>query len=115
MSRMPDQPKRGMWALSASRSGAAFLPKQRAHTTLGSPPSDPQARQRPAVRCAITPRRSFALALVHSDLGSKADFHRFRRHASQAVAVAQECAPAVSTGAWFLDCQFGVAGQLRGA
>src|SRR5713226_3479450 len=44
-----------------------------------------------------------ALAASHADLAAKADFIVSAVTASQAVAVAQACAPAVKKGAWFLD------------
>ena len=44
-----------------------------------------------------------ALAASHVDLAAQADFIVSAVTASQAVPVAQACAPAVKTGAWFLD------------
>jgi len=44
-----------------------------------------------------------ALAASHADLAAKADFIVSAVTASQAVAVAQACAPSVKKGAWFLD------------
>jgi len=44
-----------------------------------------------------------ALAASHADLAAQADFIVSAVTASQAVPVAQACAPAVKTGAWFLD------------
>jgi 3-hydroxyisobutyrate dehydrogenase-like beta-hydroxyacid dehydrogenase len=44
-----------------------------------------------------------ALASSHADLAAKADFIVSAVTASQAVPVAQACAPAVKQGAWFLD------------
>jgi len=44
-----------------------------------------------------------ALAASHADLAAQADFIVSAVTASQAVAVAQACAPAVKKGAWFLD------------
>ena len=44
-----------------------------------------------------------ALATSHADLAAKADFIVSAVTASQAVAVAQACAPAVKQGGWFLD------------
>jgi 3-hydroxyisobutyrate dehydrogenase-like beta-hydroxyacid dehydrogenase len=44
-----------------------------------------------------------ALAASHADLASRADFIVSAVTASQAVPVAQACAAAVKTGAWFLD------------
>jgi prephenate dehydrogenase len=45
-----------------------------------------------------------ALAASHADLAAaEADFIVSAVTASQAVAVAQACAPAVKKGAWFLD------------
>jgi hypothetical protein len=43
------------------------------------------------------------LAASHADLAAKADFIVSAVTASQAVPVAQACAPAVKKGAWFLD------------
>jgi 3-hydroxyisobutyrate dehydrogenase-like beta-hydroxyacid dehydrogenase len=43
------------------------------------------------------------LASSHADLASRADFIVSAVTASQAVPVAQACAPAVKKGAWFLD------------
>jgi 3-hydroxyisobutyrate dehydrogenase-like beta-hydroxyacid dehydrogenase len=44
-----------------------------------------------------------ALACSHADLAAQADFIVSAVTASQAVPVAQACAPAVKKGAWFLD------------
>jgi 3-hydroxyisobutyrate dehydrogenase-like beta-hydroxyacid dehydrogenase len=44
-----------------------------------------------------------ALATSHADLAAHADFVISAVTASQAVPVAQACAPAVKQGAWFLD------------
>ncbi|HEY0911751.1 MAG TPA: DUF1932 domain-containing protein [Bradyrhizobium sp.] len=44
-----------------------------------------------------------ALAASHADLAAQADFVISAVTASQAVPVAQACAPAVKPGAWFLD------------
>jgi 3-hydroxyisobutyrate dehydrogenase-like beta-hydroxyacid dehydrogenase len=44
-----------------------------------------------------------ALAASHADLAAKSDFIVSAVTASQAVPVAQACAPAVKKGAWFLD------------
>src|SRR6202790_314051 len=44
-----------------------------------------------------------ALTASHADLASQADFIISAVTASQAVPVAQACAPAVKQGAWFLD------------
>jgi 3-hydroxyisobutyrate dehydrogenase-like beta-hydroxyacid dehydrogenase len=44
-----------------------------------------------------------ALTASHADLAAHADFIVSAVTASQAVPVAQACAPAVQTGAWFLD------------
>jgi 3-hydroxyisobutyrate dehydrogenase-like beta-hydroxyacid dehydrogenase len=44
-----------------------------------------------------------ALAHSHADLAAQADFVISAVTASQAVPVAQACAPAVQQGAWFLD------------
>jgi hypothetical protein len=44
-----------------------------------------------------------ALANSHADLAAQADFIVSAVTASQAVPVAQACAPAVKQGAWFLD------------
>src|SRR5712672_219950 len=47
--------------------------------------------------------QAVALAASHADLAAKADFIVSAVTASQAVAVAQACAPSVKKGAWFLD------------
>jgi 3-hydroxyisobutyrate dehydrogenase-like beta-hydroxyacid dehydrogenase len=44
-----------------------------------------------------------ALTTSHADLAAQADFVISAVTASQAVPVAQACAPAVKTGSWFLD------------
>src|SRR6266481_4414614 len=44
-----------------------------------------------------------ALAASHADLAARADFIVSAVTASQAVAVARACAPAVKQGGWFLD------------
>jgi 3-hydroxyisobutyrate dehydrogenase-like beta-hydroxyacid dehydrogenase len=44
-----------------------------------------------------------ALTTSHADLAAQADFVISAVTASQAVPVAQACAPAVRTGSWFLD------------
>src|ERR1700688_2335214 len=44
-----------------------------------------------------------ALAACHADLAAQADFIVSAVTASQAVPVAQACAPAVKAGAWYLD------------
>src|ERR1700732_1406914 len=44
-----------------------------------------------------------ALAASHADLAAQADFIVSAVTASQAVSVAQACAPAVKAGGWFLD------------
>src|SRR5437868_9783128 len=44
-----------------------------------------------------------ALTASHADLAARADFIVSAVTASQAVPVAQACAPAVKQGAWFLD------------
>ncbi|WP_175619467.1 DUF1932 domain-containing protein [Bradyrhizobium sp. 2S1] len=44
-----------------------------------------------------------ALAQSHADLAARADFIISAVTASQAVAVAEACAPAIGKGAWFLD------------
>src|SRR4051812_30261757 len=44
-----------------------------------------------------------ALAASHADLAAQADLIVSAVTASQAVPVAQACAPAVKGGAWFLD------------
>jgi 3-hydroxyisobutyrate dehydrogenase-like beta-hydroxyacid dehydrogenase len=44
-----------------------------------------------------------ALAASHADLAARSDFIVSAVTASQAVPVAQACAPAVKKGAWFLD------------
>ena len=54
-----------------------------------------------------------ALAASHADLAAKADFIVSAVTASQAVAVAQACAPAVKKGAWFLDFNSASPGAKR--
>jgi 3-hydroxyisobutyrate dehydrogenase-like beta-hydroxyacid dehydrogenase len=56
-----------------------------------------------------------ALAASHADLAAKADFIVSAVTASQAVAVAQACAPAVKQGAWFLDFNSASPGGKRRA
>ena len=56
-----------------------------------------------------------ALAASHADLAAKADFIVSAVTASQAVAVAQACAPAVKKGAWFLDFNSASPGAKRRA
>jgi 3-hydroxyisobutyrate dehydrogenase-like beta-hydroxyacid dehydrogenase len=56
-----------------------------------------------------------ALAASHADLTAKADFIVSAVTASQAVAVAQACAPAVKKGAWFLDFNSASPGAKRRA
>jgi 3-hydroxyisobutyrate dehydrogenase-like beta-hydroxyacid dehydrogenase len=56
-----------------------------------------------------------ALAACHADLAAQADFIVSAVTASQAVAVAQACAPAVKTGAWFLDFNSASPGAKRRA
>jgi 3-hydroxyisobutyrate dehydrogenase-like beta-hydroxyacid dehydrogenase len=56
-----------------------------------------------------------ALAASHADLAAKADFIISAVTASQAVAVAQACAPALKQGAWFLDFNSAAPGAKRRA
>ena len=56
-----------------------------------------------------------ALAASHADLAAQADFIVSAVTASQAVAVAQACAPAVKKGAWFLDVNSASPGAKRRA
>ncbi len=56
-----------------------------------------------------------ALAASHADLAAQADFIVSAVTASQAVAVAQACAPAVKPGAWFLDFNSASPGAKRRA
>src|SRR6267143_2566458 len=56
-----------------------------------------------------------ALAASHLDLAAQADFIVFAVTASQAVAVAQACAPALKRGAWFLDFNSASPGAKRRA
>ncbi|HEV7599574.1 MAG TPA: DUF1932 domain-containing protein [Bradyrhizobium sp.] len=56
-----------------------------------------------------------ALAASHADLAAQADLIVSAVTASQAVAVAQACAPAVKTGAWFLDFNSASPGAKRRA
>lgn len=55
------------------------------------------------------------LAASHADLAAQADFIVSAVTASQAVAVAQACAPAVKRGAWFLDFNSASPGAKRRA
>jgi hypothetical protein len=56
-----------------------------------------------------------ALAASHLDLAAQADFIVSAVTASQAVAVAQACAPALKRGAWFLDFNSASPGAKRRA
>jgi 3-hydroxyisobutyrate dehydrogenase-like beta-hydroxyacid dehydrogenase len=56
-----------------------------------------------------------ALAACHADLAAQADFIVSAVTASQAVPVAQACAPAVKAGAWFLDFNSASPGAKRRA
>jgi 3-hydroxyisobutyrate dehydrogenase-like beta-hydroxyacid dehydrogenase len=56
-----------------------------------------------------------ALASSHADLAAQADFIVSAVTASQAVPVAQACAPAVKKGAWFLDFNSASPGAKRRA
>jgi 3-hydroxyisobutyrate dehydrogenase-like beta-hydroxyacid dehydrogenase len=56
-----------------------------------------------------------ALASSHADLAAQADFIVSAVTASQAVPVAQACAPAVKQGAWFLDFNSASPGAKRSA
>jgi 3-hydroxyisobutyrate dehydrogenase-like beta-hydroxyacid dehydrogenase len=56
-----------------------------------------------------------ALAACHADLSAQADLIVSAVTASQAVPVAQACAPAVKTGAWFLDFNSASPGAKRRA
>jgi 3-hydroxyisobutyrate dehydrogenase-like beta-hydroxyacid dehydrogenase len=56
-----------------------------------------------------------ALAGSHADLAAQADFIVSAVTASQAVPVAQACAPAVKKGAWFLDFNSASPGAKRRA
>jgi 3-hydroxyisobutyrate dehydrogenase-like beta-hydroxyacid dehydrogenase len=56
-----------------------------------------------------------ALAASHADLAAKADFIVSAVTASQAVAAARACAPAVKKGAWFLDFNSASPGAKRRA
>jgi 3-hydroxyisobutyrate dehydrogenase-like beta-hydroxyacid dehydrogenase len=56
-----------------------------------------------------------ALAASHADLAAPADFIVSAVTASQAVPVAQACAPAVKKGAWFLDFNSASPGAKRRA
>ena len=55
------------------------------------------------------------LATCHGDLAAQADFIVSAVTASQAVPVAQACAPAVKTGGWFLDFNSASPGAKRRA
>jgi 3-hydroxyisobutyrate dehydrogenase-like beta-hydroxyacid dehydrogenase len=56
-----------------------------------------------------------ALAATHADLAAQSDFIVSAVTASQAVAVARACAPAVKPGAWFLDLNSASPGAKRRA
>ena len=56
-----------------------------------------------------------ALAACHADLAAQSDFIVSAVTASQAVAVARACAPAVKPGAWFLDFNSASPGAKRRA
>jgi 3-hydroxyisobutyrate dehydrogenase-like beta-hydroxyacid dehydrogenase len=56
-----------------------------------------------------------ALAASHADLAAQSDFIVSAVTASQAVAVARVCAPAVKPGAWFLDFNSASPGAKRRA
>ncbi|MEA2821148.1 MAG: hypothetical protein QOJ86_3152 [Bradyrhizobium sp.] len=56
-----------------------------------------------------------ALAATHADLAAQSDFIVSAVTASQAVAVAQACAPAIKPGAWFLDFNSASPGAKRRA
>jgi len=56
-----------------------------------------------------------ALAASHADLAAQSDFIVSAVTASQAVAVARACAPAVKPGAWFLDFNSASPGAKRRA
>jgi 3-hydroxyisobutyrate dehydrogenase-like beta-hydroxyacid dehydrogenase len=56
-----------------------------------------------------------ALASSHADLAARADFIVSAVTASQAVPVAQACAPAIKKGAWFLDFNSASPGAKRRA
>jgi 3-hydroxyisobutyrate dehydrogenase-like beta-hydroxyacid dehydrogenase len=56
-----------------------------------------------------------ALTASHADLAAQADFIVSAVTASQAVPVAQACAPAVKQGAWFLDFNSASPGAKRRA
>src|ERR1700742_4112395 len=60
-------------------------------------------------------RHGVALAASHADLAAQSDFIVSAVTASQAVAVAQACAPAVQPGAWFLDFNSASPGAKRRA
>ena len=60
-------------------------------------------------------RHSVALAASHAELAAQADFIVSAVTASQAVPVAQACAPAVKKGAWFLDFNSSSPGAKRRA
>jgi 3-hydroxyisobutyrate dehydrogenase-like beta-hydroxyacid dehydrogenase len=59
--------------------------------------------------------RGVALASSHADLAARADFIVSAVTASQAVPVAQACAPAIKSGAWFLDFNSASPGAKRRA
>src|ERR1700676_5384074 len=83
---------------------AAFSPKTCASRTSGSPPTTSScAAIRPAAPCAITPQRTASHWLIPMPILPQADFVISAVTASQAVPVAQACAPAIRQGAWFLD------------
>ncbi len=70
--------------------------------------------QAPALRDHAS-THGVALAATHADLAAKSDFIVSAVTASQAVAVAQACAPAVKPGAWFLDFNSASPGAKRRA
>jgi 3-hydroxyisobutyrate dehydrogenase-like beta-hydroxyacid dehydrogenase len=60
-------------------------------------------------------RHGVALTASHADLAARADFIISAVTASQAVPVAQACAPTVKQGAWFLDFNSASPGAKRRA
>jgi 3-hydroxyisobutyrate dehydrogenase-like beta-hydroxyacid dehydrogenase len=65
--------------------------------------------------CEHASAHGVTLAKSHADLAAQADFIVSAVTASQAVPVAQACAPAVKRGAWFLDFNSASPGAKRRA
>ena len=75
----------------------------RARASLSAPTTSSSAR-RPHRRWSSTPARTASGSSPRTrELAARADFIVSAVTASQAVAVAESCAPALEPGAWFLD------------